>query len=543
MRFGPVPLAEAEGAVLAHSLGLAAGRLKKGRRLTAADLAALAAAGFTEVTVARLEPGDVPEDTAAERIGAALAPDPARQGLTLSAPFTGRVNLYAATPGVLRLDAALIGRLNRLDESITVATLPDYTRVGPREMIATVKIIPYAAPEAAVVAAEALLSGHAPVTVHPLARRTAGLILTRTPGMPEKLVAKGAEAIRTRLAALGIELLSETVTPHDTAALAAALAEAQGEMILILTGSATSDRLDVAPAAVTAAGGRVIRFGMPVDPGNLVFLAELGPRRVIGLPGSARSLKHSGVDWAIERVACGLDPTPGDIAAMGVGGLLKEIPSRPAPRAGGAEIQLRPVVSALVLAAGQSRRMAGRDKLMEPVAGQPLLTHVVRTLEASAADEIVVVLPPDPGPRLAAIAGTTARAVTNRRAAEGMGTSIGAGVAALRPDADAVLIVLADMPELAAAHIDRLIAAFDPAEGRAIVRAATETGRPGHPVLFGRRFFELLRALEGDAGARPIIEDYPEFLAEVLLPGTAAATDLDTPEDWAAWRGRSGVSG
>jgi hypothetical protein len=137
----------------------------------------------------------------------------------------------------------------------------------------------------------------------------------------------------------------------------------------VLTGSATSDRADVAPAAVTAAGGRIIRFGMPVDPGNLGFLAELGTRRVIGLPGSARSLKPSGGDWVLERVACGLDPGPDAIAAMGVGGLLKEIPSRPAPRAGGAEATLRPVVSAVVLAAGASRRMGGRDKLLEPVGG------------------------------------------------------------------------------------------------------------------------------------------------------------------------------
>ncbi|MGR3716669.1 MAG: nucleotidyltransferase family protein, partial [Thermohalobaculum sp.] len=127
--------------------------------------------------------------------------------------------------------------------------------------------------------------------------------------------------------------------------------------------------------------------------------------------------------------------------------------------------------------------------------------------------------------------------------AEGMGTSVGVGVTALRADADAVLIVLADMPEVTARDFDRLVAAFDPAEGRAIVRAVTETGRPGHPVLFGRRFFEPLRALEGDCGARSLIEDYPEFLVDVVLPGGAAATDLDTPEDWAAWRaGRGGAS-
>jgi molybdenum cofactor cytidylyltransferase len=229
---------------------------------------------------------------------------------------------------------------------------------------------------------------------------------------------------------------------------------------------------------------------------------------------------------------------------MAVGGLLKEIPSRPEPRSGGAEAARRPVVSALVLAAGRSSRMGGRDKLLEPVAGAPLLRHVVETLAASAVDEIVVVLPPDPGERLTALVETKARTVTNPRAAEGMGTSVGAGVTGLRGDADAVLIVLADMPEVTAPDFDRLIAAFDPAEGRAIVRAVTEAGRPGHPVLFGRRFFEPLRALEGDRGARSLIEDYPEFVADVVLPGGAAATDLDTPEDWDAWRdGRDTSSG
>jgi molybdenum cofactor cytidylyltransferase len=540
MRFGPVPVSDAEGAILAHSVALASGRLKKGRRLNAADVAVLASEGLAEVTVARLGEGDVPEDQAAARIGAALAPLAEAQGLVVSAPFTGRVNLYAADRGMLRLDAGLFRRLNGIDEAITVATLPDHARVAPRQMLATVKIIPYAAPEAAVSAAEAMLAGCRAIRVCPLARRTASLILTRTPGMPEKLVLKGAEAVRARLTALGVEQVSECQTPHETADLARAVAEAPGEMVLILTGSATSDRNDVGPAAVAAAGGRLIRFGMPVDPGNLLFLGDLGGRPVVGLPGCARSPKLNGADWVLERVACGLDPTAEEIAAMAVGGLLKEIPSRPEPRSGGAEAARRPVVSALVLAAGRSRRMGGREKLLEPVGGVALLRHVVQAVSGSVADEIVVVLEPGADERLAALSGTEARTVTNPRSDEGMGTSVGAGVTALRADADAVLIVLADMPEVTARDFDRLIAAFDPAEGRAIVRAVTEAGKPGHPVLFGRRFFELLRALEGDRGARSLIADYPEFLVDVALPGAAAATDLDTPEDWDAWRAARG---
>jgi molybdenum cofactor cytidylyltransferase len=132
-------------------------------------------------------------------------------------------------------------------------------------------------------------------------------------------------------------LAPRKVVPHREADLAAALRDATGQtprsdLIMVLTGSATSDPLDVAPAAVRAAGGKVLRFGMPVDPGNLLFLGELSGRPVLGLPGCARSPALNGADWVLERLVCGIDVSSADIAAMGVGGLLKEIPTRPRPR-------------------------------------------------------------------------------------------------------------------------------------------------------------------------------------------------------------------
>jgi len=136
------------------------------------------------------------------------------------------------------------------------------------------------------------------------------------------------------LDALGVQMSDLRVVPHEVEALAAALRALEGDLALILTGSATSDSADVAPEAVRAAGGHVDRFGMPVDPGNLLFLGRQGARPVIGLPGCARSPALNGADWVLSRVACGIEVTAQDIAAMGVGGLLKEIPSRPQPRAG-----------------------------------------------------------------------------------------------------------------------------------------------------------------------------------------------------------------
>lgn len=330
MRFGPVPLDQAEGAVLAHSVILPEGRLRKGCVLGAAEIATLHAAGVTEVTVARLEAGDVPEDEAARRLAAALVPDPLAAGLTPSVAFTGRVNLNAAGPGIAAIDAGAIHALNRIHPAITLATLPPLARVMTGQLAGTVKIIAYAVPEAALAAACEV--AQRALRVLPVVRHSASLILTEVPDLDAKLAAKGQRAVEGRLKALGMALDGCETVPHEVEAVAKALHRAEGDILLILTGSATSDLHDTAPEGLRAAGGEVHRFGMPVDPGNLLFLGKLGQRPVIGLPGCARSPALNGADWVLERLACGLSVSDDDIAAMGVGGLLKEIAVRPQAR-------------------------------------------------------------------------------------------------------------------------------------------------------------------------------------------------------------------
>ncbi len=326
MKFGPVALAEAHGAVLAHSLQLGGHRLRKGRVLEEGDVTAMAAAGLVEVTVARLGPGDLAENEAAARIAAAMAPDPGAAGLRLTGASTGRVNVYAGTPGVLVLDVAAIEAANRIDPMITIATLPPFARTRARGLVATVKIIAYGVAGAAVERAATLVRDA--ILVRPVEISDAVLIQTDT----GTGTGKGEIAVRGRLETLGIALTEVVNVPHRTGPLARAVAAAEAGLVLILTASATSDPADVAPAAVRAAGGEVTRFGMPVDPGNLLFLGRQGGRPVIGLPGCARSPALNGADWVLERVACGLQVSDEDIAGMGVGGLLKESPARPCPR-------------------------------------------------------------------------------------------------------------------------------------------------------------------------------------------------------------------
>ncbi|MGB0504760.1 MAG: NTP transferase domain-containing protein, partial [Pikeienuella sp.] len=354
------------------------------------------------------------------------------------------------------------------------------------------------------------------------------------------LVEKGAAAVMERLVALGVSVGESVVTDHRIEALGDALEASlsdETELTVILGGSATADRRDVAPAAVEAAGGRVEHFGMPVDPGNLLFVGELNDAPVVGLPGCARSPKLNGADWVLERIVSGLAVGKADIQAMGVGGLLKEIPSRPQPRVG-AVSSARPFTSAILLAAGSSSRMGGADKLTMDTDKGPLIRRAAVALTSADVDEVVVVTRKDDEARLAALDGIDGlRFVENLAAAEGMGASIRAGMTLVDPAADAVLIALADMPDVQGADIDRLIAAFSPDDGREIIRAATADGAPGNPVLFGRRFFEMLATSEGDEGARRILAAHGNLIEFVRLSGEAAKTDLDTPEDWAAWRG------
>lgn len=536
MIFGPTPLDEAEGAILAHGLQRPGLVFKKGRKLSAEDIAALKAAGVASVIAARLEPGDVGEDAAAAAIAAAaLGP-----GLTMSAAFTGRCNLIAQVRGLLLLDRARVDALNELDEAITLATLAPHEIVEPRQMAATVKIIPFAAPEAAVERAVALAGAPAPLlSVAPFRPKRVGLVQTTLPGLKPSILDKTLEATNRRLAALDCPPAEERRVPHEAAAIAAALRElAHNEILLVSGASANVDRRDVVPEGIVAVGGQVLHFGMPVDPGNLILLARWGERPVLGLPGCARSPKVNGFDWVLERLVADLPVGPREVQRMGVGGLLKETGARPLPRAQAVEgnaAPRAPRIGAVILAAGQARRM-GSNKLVAELAGKPLLRHAAEAALASQAEPVLLVTGHERDRAEAAVSGLGLRAVHNPDYAAGLSTSLHRGLAALPADADGALVLLGDMPRVTPAALNRLIAAFNPVEGRALV-VPTFKGKRGNPLLFARRFFAEVQAILGDQGARQLLGEYPELVAEVAMDDDAVLTDVDTPEALAAVRG------
>lgn len=333
MEFGSVPTTQALGGVLAHSVSTPEGKLKKGTVLGAEEIAQLTKAGHGTVTIARLGPEDMDENAAAEVLARALVPDPDAVGLRLSAAFTGRVNVIAETIGLAQLDAGRIAAVNLVDEMITLATVPDHYRMEPGGLVATIKIIPYGIKAASIMAAAE--AGQGAISLARPSVKTADLIVTTHDAGSTEDTGKGYRAIEARLVALGMSLEKVTHVPHDAEALAGAVVASGADLTLILSASATSDPMDVGPEALRRAGGSVTRFGIPVDPGNLLFYGAHGDGRpVIGLPGCARSPAMNGADWVLERIAVGRPPTSADIAAMGVGGLLKEMPGRKQPRLG-----------------------------------------------------------------------------------------------------------------------------------------------------------------------------------------------------------------
>jgi len=283
----------------------------------------------------------------------------------------------------------------------------------------------------------------------------------------------------------------------------------------------------VIPAAVEAVGGTIEHFGMPVDPGNLMLVASARGRPVLGAPGCARSPRENGFDWVLERLLCGLPVTRRDITAMGVGGLLMEIVTRPQPRA--VEVKPGRHLAAIVLAAGRSTRMGGPNKLLAEINGRPLVRIAAEEALASKARPVIVVTGHQRERVEAAVRGLDVVLVHNPNFAGGLSTSLKAGIAAVPADADGIIVCLGDMPQVDAKLIDRLLSAFDPEKG-ALVVVPTIDGKRGNPVVWSRRFFPELAALDGDTGARHLIASYPEAVTEVPLTGNAALVDVDTPD-------------
>ena len=523
-----MPAGEAEGHVVAHRHPLRGRTLAKGSTLGAEDVEALIASGVDVITVVELDDGDVSEDQAAERITAAAAGG----GLRVGEVGRGRGELVATDAGLIQIDEERVVRLNDLDDALTLSTLRTGDPVRAGDRVAVAKVIPLAVAEPIVARGCALLSedGGA-VSVTPFRPARVGMVMTTLPHSREPVVEKVIQSVRGRLTALGSTLDEVRRCPHDVAALATAIEElglAGFSLILVHGASSAMDRDDVLPMGVVAGGAELIRIGIPVEPGNQMLLARRGEGgHVLSVPACASSRNRTAFDTVLERVLAGLPVDRKALGRLAVGGLLLgrakasvRIVDRPEPSR----------VAAVVLAAGRSVRMGDEDKLALEVGGAPMVRRVVETALAAGLEPVVVVTGPDSRSVRSIVGGQGDRRiewVSNPDASEGMGTSVSAGITAVRGRGiAAAAILLGDMPLVTAETLRALMGAYEPGAG-VTVCVPVIGARRGNPVLWGAGRFDDLCALSGDEGARGLLRRLEDEAREVAVADPGILMDID----------------
>ncbi|MCK5425227.1 MAG: molybdopterin-binding/glycosyltransferase family 2 protein [Emcibacter sp.] len=532
MKFGAFPLHQILGGTLAHSVRLPSGLLKKGHILTESDIKNLAENKIAQVMAAVLEPGDMTEDMAAKKISSHITGDQ----VTCAEAYTGRVNLHAVSDGLIVIDEKAVNDLNHRDEGITLATISQNAIVQKGQMVATVKIIPLGVRGEVVEKIIADIESDM-ITLHPFRPQKAIMIQTELGDTAKKLFEKTKRVMAHRLDIFETSLADEVRCRHEETALAEMLlskADGDQDMILIMGASAITDRKDVIPAAIIRAGGKIIHYGMPVDPGNLMLLAKLRDKWVLGLPGCSRSPKLNGIDLILSRISAGLDVTDHDVMSMGVGGLLSEYAGRPQPRESQKDQRKKKMsqsknIAALILAAGQSKRMGQDNKLLLPYENETVLSHVLEQVEQAGLTEISVVTGHQRQEVEQAISRHDVTFVHNDIYDEGMSTSVKLGISSLPDNIDAVLIILGDMPNISAGILRQIIVAYDPAQDHSIVIPMHNSKR-GNPILWDGEFFSEFKRLEGDMGAKILLNEYPEYIHEVDVGSDAIFLDIDTYE-------------
>jgi molybdenum cofactor cytidylyltransferase len=329
MKFGPLPVEQSEGKILAHNIAGPNGRraFRKGKLLSAKDINELLHEGYKSIYVAEIMANDVDENEAACKVAEIAMGG----GLKIKGPSAGRVNLAATYRGVLQVDAVRLARINEC-EGITFATLRSYSVVQAEHTVATIKIIPYGLPAPILDQVAKEVNTDSPIIeVKELIKRRVGVVFSGLPPAHDYVFKTFEPPLRQRIEGYGSNILCIDYVPlegeKDETDLAATLMRQikQGaEIIVLASETSTMDRNDIVPRAVEKAKGQVVSVGAPVDPGNLLLLAYINEIPILGAPGCARSPKKNIIDWVLPALLAGEHLTKTDIAALGYGGLIED---------------------------------------------------------------------------------------------------------------------------------------------------------------------------------------------------------------------------
>ncbi len=532
MEFKEISLHQAENTILAHSLNLSKRKLRKGMLLTREDVIELEENNYHSVMVAILAKDDIHEDIAAENLASVIAGDL----VDVEKPVAGRCNLRAKKDGLLVINTISLDKINLVHESLTVATQEPFTHVYQGQLIATIKIIPYAVTNSTLQTCITIAEETSNIIrVSLFSPKLVGFIQTSVNGLKKSILDKTSKVLSQRLQQLNSHIAQEIRCQHNINEVTDAIKQfrSQDTDIIIISGAtAVADRNDVVPSGIVNSGGEIIHFGMPVDPGNLLLLGSCYGKYVLGMPGCARSPKFNGFDIVLDRLLADVPVTSTDIMQMGLGGLLKEIADRPQPRVIHSDnnmVKKINRITAIVLAAGQSHRMGNENKLLMEIDNRPMIEHVIKTLNKTCLEEIIVVTGFESEKIKNVLNSYDVRFIDNTDYEQGLSTSLVAGLRSVDKMTDAIIICLGDMPMITSTGIKHMINEFNPDAGREIC-VPTFQGKRGNPILWSRRFINEMLQLEGDVGAKHLLFSYDDVVHEVSMQDSGILIDFDTQE-------------
>jgi len=529
----------AEGLVLAHTIRMPGCLIKKGHTLNSKDITELISNEIEHVSGAHLEQDDVTENEAALKIATALCGN----GLRVGKPVAGRCNIYANSKGLISINAAVVNAINLYDGTITVATLSPDDDVQINQTVASIKVIPFAVSKKVLHACSMLAKQDtiSAVSLKPFIPHLVGLILTKAENIKPSVLDATVEVMNDRVRCYGSEMNFNQRCAHTIEPIIQTLKSAlssESNLILICGATVNVDIGDIIPSAIVLLGGTIEHFGMPVEPGNMLLLARIGPKTIICMPGCSRSPKLNGFDWVLQRILTGQLVNRLDIMQMGVGGLIKDVPYSSRKQkfltklnaykeSYSKDKKLSPNVSIIILAAGCSRRMGKQNKLLATLNGKRMLEHVVDAAKASDASRVIVVTGHQAEAIQNALANSKVDFVNNSEYATGIASSIKVGISLLDKQVEGALILLGDMPYVSTKKINEVLSAFDPQSKKDIVVPICGE-RKGNPVLWAKRYFEEIEILEGDSGAKSLLMTYSENIFR-LPSDSSTLIDIDTP--------------
>jgi molybdopterin biosynthesis enzyme len=322
-----VAVEEAVGMVLGHDVtrivpgGEKGPAFRRGHVIQLADVPAFLDIGKRHVYTLDLPPGMLHEDDAARRLAMAAA----GQGLTLTAPSEGRINLVAAVPGLLKIDIEALHRLNAIEDIALATVHTDHAVIFGRP-VAGVRVIPLAVPDEKIAAAEHICREASPlIQVKPFQALRVGMVTTGSEVYYGRIKDKFGPILRRKFERLGSSVTRQILVSDDVAMTVRAILDLifDGARMVVVTGGMSVDPDDRTPAAIRAAGGEVVTYGTPIFPGAMFMLAYIGDIPVLGLPGCVMYYQTSIFDLIVPRLAAGERLKREDITGLGHGGFCR----------------------------------------------------------------------------------------------------------------------------------------------------------------------------------------------------------------------------